>query len=163
MNASTDEDTPIVVTVRFSTADLYQIILRGFVRFPAILGFLLPVAFVAFFEGRGGRGFYLSCTMLLFFFGVLPVVQVLRMRNHPGIKSDTQHGFSATSISTIMGPISNFADWSFARDAKEDNRHITVRFKSGAVLLPKNQLGKEDITAIRAVIRQHLQDRAVLW
>src|SRR5262245_4946124 len=43
MNARTDEGASIVVTVRFS-ADLYWIILRGYVRFPAILGFLLPVA-----------------------------------------------------------------------------------------------------------------------
>jgi hypothetical protein len=57
MNARTDEDAPIVVTVRFSTADLYRIILRGYVRFPTILGFLLPVAAVAFFEGRGGAAF----------------------------------------------------------------------------------------------------------
>jgi site-specific recombinase XerD len=101
--------------------------------------------------------------MLLFFFGVLPLVQVLRMRNSPGVNSDTQHGFSATGISTMMGPVSNFAEWSFAKDAKEDNRHITVRFKSGAVLLPKNQLREEEVTAIRAAIRQNMHDRAVLW
>lgn len=163
MTARTDENAPVVVTVRFSKADLYRIILHGYVKFPTILGFLLPVAALAFFEVRGNGSFYLSCTMLLFFLGVLPLVQVVRMRNSPGINSDTQHGFSATGISTTMGPVSNFAEWSFAKDAREDDRHITVRFKSGAVLLPKNQLREDELTAIRTVIRQNMPDRAVLW
>jgi capsule polysaccharide modification protein KpsS len=105
----------------------------------------------------------MSCAMLLLFFGVLPLVQLLRVRRGPGVNSDTQHGFSATGISTTRGPVSNFADWSFAKDAKEDKRHITVRFKSGAVLLPKDQLRDEQVTAIRAVIRQNMHNRAVLW
>jgi hypothetical protein len=142
---------------------LYKIILRSYVEFPTILGFLLPVAAVAFYEIRGEGSPSMSCAMLLLFFGVLPLVQLLRVRRGPGVNSDTQHGFSATGISTTMGPVSNFADWSFAKDAKEDKRHITVRFKSGAVLLPKDQLRDEQVTAIRAVIRQNMHNRAVLW
>jgi hypothetical protein len=154
---------PVAVVVRFSKADLYRMILREFVRFPRLLGFLLPIACVAFFERRGGSGYYLSFALALFMFGAMPVIQIFRIRNHPGVDSDTQHVFSDSGISTAMGPLSNFAEWSFAASATEDERHLTVKFKSGAVVLPKNQLHDMELRQVRAIVRFNLKEKARLF
>lgn len=61
-----------------------------------------------------------------------------------------------------MGPVSNFAEWSFATEASEDKRHLTVRFKSGAVLLPKEQLQDAELHRIRAIVRSNLKGKAKL-
>jgi hypothetical protein len=61
-----------------------------------------------------------------------------------------------------MRPVSNFAEWSFATEAVEDKRHLTVRFKSGAVLLPKDQLQETELYRIRAIIRSNLKGQTKL-
>ena len=61
-----------------------------------------------------------------------------------------------------MGPISNFAEWSFATEAGEDKRHLTVCFKRGAVLLPKVQLQEAGLRHIRAIVRSKLKGGAKL-
>jgi hypothetical protein len=117
---------------------------------------------VAFFENKAGQGFYMSTGLLLLFFGLLPGVQIFRMRKSPGVNSDTQHVFSDSGISTVMGPVSNFAEWSFVIDATENKRHLTVRFKSGAVVLPKKQLQETELCAIRAIVRSNLKEMSKL-
>lgn len=152
----------LAVVIRFSKANLYRLLLRQFLKFPTVLGFLFPVGLVAFFEFRSGQGFYLSVGLLMFLFGVLPAIQIFRMRNSPGVNSDTQHVFSDSEISTVMGPVSNFAEWSYATDAAENKWHLTVRFKNGAVVLPKDQLQETELRLIRAIVRSNLKENAKL-
>ena len=128
---------PVTVVIRFNTSDIYRLTLLEFVKFPRALLFLLPVAGVGFFEAKAGEGPSLSLALLVFLFGVLPAIHVFRIRKSPGVNSETQHGFSDSGISTVMGPVSNFAAWSFGKDAAEDARHLTVRSKNGAVIPPR--------------------------
>ena len=78
--------------------------LRQFSKFPAVLWLLFAVGLVAFFEYRGGQGFYFSVGLLVFLVGVLPAIQTFRMRKSPGGgNSETQHIFSDSGIATVMG------------------------------------------------------------
>jgi hypothetical protein len=61
-----------------------------------------------------------------------------------------------------MGSVSNFAEWSFVIDATENKRDLTVRFKSGAVALPKEQLQETELRDIRAIIRSNLKEKSKL-
>ena len=62
-----------------------------------------------------------------------------------------------------MGPISNFGDWSYTRKAKEDRRYLTIKFKRGAVILPKKQLHESELVAIREIVRSNMKENAKLW
>lgn len=154
---------PVAVVIRFSKAHLYWLFVRQLFRFPTILWLLLTVALVAFVEYRAGQGFYYSAGILVLMVGVLPGIQIFRMRNSPGVNSDTQHIFADPGISTVMGPLSNFAEWSFAADATEDKQHLTVKFRSGAVVLPKDQVQETELRHIRAIIRSNLREKAKLF
>jgi hypothetical protein len=133
--------------------------LRQFFKFPAILWLSFTVGLIAFFDYRAG-GFYYSVGVLVFIVGFLPGIQIFRMRKSPGVNSDTQHIFADSGISTVMGPVSNFAEWSYATDADENKRRLTVRFKNGAVVLPKDQLQETELRLIRAIIRSNLKEKA---
>jgi hypothetical protein len=104
---------PVAVVIRFNSADLYWLMLRQFFKFPAILWLSFTVGLIAFFDYRAG-GFYYSVGVLVFIVGFLPGIQIFRMRKSPGVNSDTQHIFADSGISTVMGPVSNFAEWSYA-------------------------------------------------
>lgn len=148
--------------IRFSKAALFWLIVRQFFHFPAILWLSLTIALIAFVEYRAGQAFYYSVGVLIFVVAVLPGIQIFRMRNSPGVNSDTEHVFDDSGISTIMGPVSNFAKWSYATGAVENKRLLTVRFKRGAVVLPKGQLHETELRLIRAIIRSNLNEKAKL-
>ncbi|MCC6262951.1 MAG: hypothetical protein IT169_05180 [Bryobacterales bacterium] len=153
----------VAVVIRLSRTDLYRILLRQFFKFPIVLGLLFPVGLMAFSENQEGQGFWLSSGFLVLLFGILPAVQIFRMRNSPGVNSDMQHIFSDSGISTVMGPVSNFADWTFATRASENMRYITVHFKRGAVVLPKDQVQESKLRQIRAIVRSNLRAKAKLF
>ena len=134
------------VVIRFSKARLYWLFVRQFFRFPDNSVALIDGCLSSVSEYRAGQGFYYSAGILSFLMvGVLPGIQIFRMRDSPGVNSDTQHIFADSGISTVMGPLSNFAEWSFAADATEDKQHLTVKFRSGAVVLPKDQVRETGI------------------
>jgi hypothetical protein len=121
----TAKHEPVTVVIRISKAHLYWLIVRQFFKFPTILWLLFAVALIALVEYRAGEGFYYTAGILVLMVGVLPGIQIFRMRNSPGVNSDTRHIFADSGISTVMGPLSNFAEWSFAADATEDKRYVT--------------------------------------
>jgi hypothetical protein len=159
----TAKHEPVTVVIRISKAHLYWLIVRQFFKFPTILWLLFAVALIALVEYRAGEGFYYTAGILVLMVGVLPGIQIFRMRNSPGVNSDTRHIFADSGISTVMGPLSNFAEWSFAADATEDKRYVTVKFRSGAVVLPKDQLQETELRYIRAIVRSNLRDKAKLF
>lgn len=97
-------------------------------------------------------------------FAGLPGLHVLRIRNSPAVTTDTHHVSSNSGIASIIGPVSNFVDWSFARKADENRRYLVINFKQGSpFLLPKRQLNETELTTIRAIVRTHLKKAAKLW
>lgn len=84
---------PVAVVIRFSSADLFWLMIRQFFKFPAVLWLVFAVGSVAFFEYRAGQGLYYSVGLLLFIVVVLPAIQAFRMRKSPGVNSETEHVF----------------------------------------------------------------------
>lgn len=161
--ADTAETAPLAsVVITFTLGELYWLTVRQFLRFPVVLGFLVPILFILYTELRSGSSPLWACGLALFLFAVLPAVQVFRIRNSPGVKTPTRHEFTRIGISTFMGPVNNFGHWSYVKEASEGRNYLTIKFQRGAVILPKRQLTQDQAETIRSIVRAHLGRAAKL-
>jgi hypothetical protein len=154
--------TLIEVTVRLNKLSLYWYWMKALTRFPAVLGFLLPIALVAYNEARMDRGFYVTLGLSLFLFVGLPWAAILLLYRNTLLKNPVRFTFSDSGISTVLPPVSNFVEWSFASRAIENSRYILIFLKNGFVLLPKDQMSESDVMAVRFMIGEHMKSNARL-
>jgi hypothetical protein len=153
--------TLIEVTVRLNKRSLHWYWMKVLTRFPAVLMFLLPIALVAYNQARMNQGFYFTVGLSLFLFVGLPWAAILLFRNTL-LKNPVRYTFSDSGISTALPPVSNFVEWSFASRAIENRRYILIFLKNGFVLLPKDQMSKSDLMAVRFMIGEHMKSNARL-
>ena len=99
----------------------------------------------------------------LFLFVLTPWLQaVISMRN-PIMASPFRHAFSDSGIASAFEGGSISLDWSQVRRATETARFVGIWGKRGIpMVLPKNQLSVRELTALREILRAHLNDNAKL-
>jgi hypothetical protein len=91
-------------------------------------------------------------------FLVLTFVAVIYARRK-GL-AETTYQISGCGITTDWGSRSYSVRWEWVKDAIESDRYVWVRFKAGHVLIPKKQLTESNLAAVRAILREHLREKA---
>jgi hypothetical protein len=153
----------VVVLFSITTRDLLWLQVRAPLKFPKILVLIVSMAILESLGLIGGLGPYFGPVLTVCLVFILPAMVILVMRNSLGVNAPIHCGFSPSGISAVTGSVRNSFEWSFAPSASENRWYLTVKFKSGDILLPKYQLRQEDVAVIRTMVRAHVKGNVRLW
>jgi hypothetical protein len=97
-------------------------------------------------------------------FIIVPLISAVTAMRNPAMQSAFHHTFSDTGILSRFLGGSLQAEWSLIRNADESPRYFAIQAKRGGLpmLVPKDQLTEADISALRRVLKLHLQANAKL-
>jgi hypothetical protein len=129
-------------------------------RFLPSLAILMSVTAFALSVGAFSAA-YICGAVMIFIFVMLPWIRAAIAMRNPVMQSTFCHTFSDSGIATKFQGGSIALDWQHIGSAKETREYVGIRGKRGApMVIPKSQLGAEELASLRKILVHHLQNRA---
>jgi hypothetical protein len=150
------DSNAVNLKVQLGVWDLYWSMWRMFFTLPVALMLLVVVGLMILADFRDRTLDTVSFSVPVFL--VVTFFAVVYARRKGLAANETT--ISGVGITTDWGSRSYSVRWEWIKDASESDRYVWVRFKTGHVLIPKRQLTESNLAAVRAILREHLREKA---
>jgi hypothetical protein len=164
MEQVTSQPSDVSISVRLGASDVHWATMQGALN---ALNFVALLVVAVGVPARFGLApvHYLMLLVLggLFLFVVSPWIQAAISFRSPAMRFPFRHAFSTSGVKSAFEGGSLSLDWSHIRKARESSRYIGIWGKRGIpMVIPKSRLANTDLTALREILRSHLQNKAKL-